>query len=100
MTLQIDLPADVNARLEAKAEGLGIAPAEYAKKLIIEHLPPAVPVPANGSLAELFAKWDAEDATNDPAEIEKRNREFEELKQAMNRNRLEMEGPNARKVWP
>jgi hypothetical protein len=70
---------------------------EYVKKLILEHLPPA----ENGqSLAGLFAGWEAEDGTDDPAEIERRNREVTEFKQAMNRNRLEMEGPASRKPFP
>ena len=101
MTLQIELPADVQARLHARATDLGVAPAEYVKQLIVSHLPPApAPPPANGSLAKLFAEWDAEDATDDPGEIERRNREFQELKEAMNRNRVETEGPDARRVWP
>lgn len=98
MTLQIELPPDLKARLEAQASSLGIEAAEYAKKLIEDNLP-ASPV-ANGSLAELFAQWEAEDATDDPAEIERRTRDAEEFMQNLARNRIEMEGPNARKLWP
>jgi hypothetical protein len=51
------------------------------------------------SLADLFADWKAEDGTDDPAEISRRNQEVEELKQAMNRNRLEMEGWSSPRSW-
>ena len=98
MTLQIDLPAELTARLEAQAANLGIAPAAYARKLIEDSL--LTPAKSNGSLADLFARWAAEDPTDDPAEIERRTREGEELMQNLARNRIEMEGPNARKLWP
>ena len=40
-----------------------------------------------GSLAELFAQWQAEDATDDPEELARRDRELEELKANLNANR-------------
>ncbi|HWE95020.1 MAG TPA: hypothetical protein VG269_13725 [Tepidisphaeraceae bacterium] len=61
---------------------------------ILGQLPPP---DAGQSLADLFAEWDAEDGTDDPAEISRRNQEVEEFKEAMNRNRAEMEGPGSRK---
>ena len=98
MTIKIDLAPDVKSRLEAQASRLGLETTEYARQLIEENLPQASPEP--GSLAKLFAEWEAEDATDDPAEIERRNREAEEFMQNLARNRIEMEGPNARKLWP
>jgi hypothetical protein len=43
----------------------------------------------------MFAQWDAEDRTDDPAEIERRERDWEELKAALNANR-----GSARKLFP
>ncbi|HET6386421.1 MAG TPA: hypothetical protein VFJ58_23765 [Armatimonadota bacterium] len=40
-----------------------------------------------GSLAEMFAQWQAEDATDDPEELARRDRELEELKANLNANR-------------
>jgi hypothetical protein len=64
---------------------------------ILRQLPPP---DAGQSLADLFAEWDGEDGTDDPAEISRRNQEVEEFKEAMNRNRTEMEGPGSRKLFP
>jgi hypothetical protein len=49
---------------------------------------------------DLFARWAREDATDDPAELARRQQEGEEFMQNLARNRMEMEGPNARKLWP
>lgn len=95
--MTIALPPEIEDRLKGEALRHGLPAEEYAKKLILEHLPPA----GNGeSLTDLFAKWDAEDATSDPAEIARRDRELEEFKDSMNRNRQDMEGPGARKLFP
>ena len=94
--MTISLPFEIESQIAHQASRLGIKPAEYAGRLILEHLPKTVP---EESLAGLFAEWDAEDATNDPAELARRNVEFEELKQAMNESRAEMEGPHSRKLW-
>jgi hypothetical protein len=39
------------------------------------------------ALRSLFASWDAEDETDDPEEIARRQEEWEQLKQALNANR-------------
>ena len=95
--ITIALPQEIEDRLRGEALSRGLAAEEYAQKIIIEHLPTSKPT---GSLSELFAEWDAEDHTDDPAEIARRNQEYEEYKESMNRNRLEMEGPAARKLFP
>ena len=66
-------------------------------RLIEEGL--AKPVPDQATL-DLLEKWDREQATDDPEEIARRQKEVEEFMEGMNRNRLEMEGPNARKIYP
>ena len=97
--MTITLPPEVETRLKNEARRHGLNAERYATKLIVEHLPPAPPQ-ASQSLAELFTQWSAEDATDDPQEIARRNQEVEEFKQAMNRNRLEMEGPGSRTPFP
>ena len=82
MTLKLDLPPDLERRLKSEAERRGMEPEVYALGLIEERLAPqATP---NNSLARLFAQWEAEDATNDPEEIARRQREWEELRKALN----------------
>ena len=49
---------------------------------------------------DLLAQWDREDQTDDIQEIARRNRDFEELKEGLNRNRTESGGPDARRVFP
>jgi len=93
----ISLPPEVESRLQVEASRHGLPKEEYARNLIVEHLPPTG---EGSSLAALLAQWEQEDATTDAAEIARRNQEVEEFKAAMNRNRLEMEGPESRKLFP
>ncbi len=95
--MTIALPPEIETRLKGEALRHGLAAEEYATKLIVEHLPP---VPNTASIAELFARWEAEDHTDDPEEIEQRNQEAEEFIQTLNRNRIEMEGPGTRRLIP
>lgn len=43
-------------------------------------------------MTALFAQWDAEDATDDPDEIARRNPEWETTKAALEANRFSLEG--------
>jgi hypothetical protein len=95
--MTITLPSDIELRLKGEASRHGLDAADFARKLIVENLPP---VQEKQSIDALFAKWNEEDRTDDLAEIARRQQEFEEFKQAMNRNRLEMEGPDSRKPFP
>ena len=95
--LTVTLPHEIEERLKGEALRQGLATEEYVRKLIVEHLPKTTD---SKSLAELFKEWEAEDATDDPAELARQNEEVEEFKRAMNRNRLEMEGEGSRKLFP
>jgi hypothetical protein len=44
---------------------------------------------------DLLAKWDAEDATDDPAEIARRQEEWEEFRKAMNEDSI-----SGRPIYP
>ena len=99
MTLIIDLPDELERRLRSEAARLGVGEVEYARRLLERSLP-ASPPPIDQGTLDLLAQWDREDATDDANEIARRNREFQELQEAMNRNRMESGGPNARKIFP
>lgn len=95
--LTISLPPEVETRLKGEALSRGLDAAAYAGKLIEDAL--AKP-PIDQASIDLLDKWDREQAADDPEEIARRQKEFEEFKEAMNRNRLEMEGPYSRKIYP
>ena len=95
--MTITLKPDVENRLQEAARREGIEPSEYANRLLDQTLPQPNP---NQSTIDLLNKWEADNWTDDPEEIARRQVEFEEFKKSMNRNRLEMEGPNARIPFP
>jgi hypothetical protein len=49
--------------------------------------------PIDTATLELFAKWRAEDATDDPEEFRKAEQELAEFKKAMNENRAQAGEP-------
>ena len=103
--MTITLPPHVEDRLRGEAQRRGVDAAVYARELIEKALPAepaALPTvgPPDQVTIDLLKKWEAESYTEDPEELARRQVEFEEFKAAMNRNRLEMEGPNSRKIYP
>jgi hypothetical protein len=92
MTITLDIPSDLEARLRREAGELGIGVPEYAAQVLSRSV--ALP-PGDNSLRNLFDRWSREDATKDPAEIARRNEEFEEFKKAMNESHT-----SDRKVYP
>ena len=99
MTLTIHIPPNTEKRLRTEAAREGINEAEFARRLIERGLGPDESEVDQATL-DLLARWDKEDETNDPEEIRRRNQDFEELKAALNQNRFDSGGPNARKVFP
>ena len=87
MTLHLELTPQEELRLQAAAQEQGLDPAECVRRLLGQHLPPLEPGAATRAL---FAAWAAEDATDDPEEIARRNQEWEELKAQMNATRAEL----------
>lgn len=99
--LTLKLPKEIESRVREEATRRGLAAEEYATNLIAESLPATTQTSeTKNSLSALFAEWAAEDATDDPEELARRQKESDELMEGLARNRLEMEGPNARKLWP
>jgi len=86
MTLTIDLTPAEEARLTAAARRAGLAPAEAARKLVTEHLPPAEQEPRK-TASDLLRGWLRDEATDDPAQIQKAQAELDEFKRNINANR-------------
>ena len=101
MTLTIDLNTALEDRLRREAERRGIDPQAYARQLIEAGLPADVEAQKslNQSTLELLRQWDAERST-DPSEIARAEQELAEFMAAMNQNRRDSEGPNARTPYP
>ena len=96
MTLTIDISSETQSRLKNEAARLGIDEAEYARRLIEQSLPRAKTPPAiDQATLDLFARWDVEDQTDDPAEIARRKKQWEEFRDSMNEHSL-----SSRKVYP
>jgi hypothetical protein len=99
VALSLDIPSDLETRLRQEAARLGVDPAEYATRVLAHHLGTSTRT-GPGSLSDLFAGWYAKDGTSDPAEIARRNQEFERFKESMNHNRADADGPGARRPYP
>ena len=84
MSITIELTPAEEARLQAAAASRGVSVTECARRLLTAHLPPCA---SGDRTLELFAQWAAEDATDDPAEIARRNREWEEFRANTNATR-------------
>ena len=92
--ITLDFTPAEEARVAATAQQIGLAPAEYAKKLVQENLPPAhgeteVQVSARKSAAiALLESW-IEAAPTNPDETHQAEIERNEFLQNLNKNRLE-----------
>ena len=97
--MTISLPKDIKTRLIEEAKRQGVNVETYVATLLTSATSKTPATNPSNSLSELFEKWRQEQATNDPAEIDRRTQDEAEFMQAMNRNRVEMEGPDARKIY-
>jgi len=94
MTLTIELTPEEEARLRAAAARDGVSMADCARRVLADHLPPEAP---RDRTLELSAQWEAEDATDDPEEIARRNQEWEEFRDNINATRA---AAGARILYP
>lgn len=95
MTLTLELPPDVESALAEEARRRGTTPEQIiADNLRHSYVPPALAggPPREDPTLALFAQWAAEDATDDPEEIARRNWEWEETKANLQANRFSLEG--------
>jgi hypothetical protein len=88
MSLMIELSPDEQARLAAAAKQEGMAPAELARKVLTDHLPPlpAEPHPEDPTLA-LFRQWEAEGTARTPEEAARENELWEQFQTNVNETR-------------
>ena len=94
--ITIDFTPAEEAQVSTIARQIGLAPAEYVKKLVKEHLPPA---PAEVNAPKISAKnaaaiaqlqtWREEEFTDDPEELRQADADLHELLQNLNKNRIE-----------
>ena len=96
--MTITLPAGYADRISEEATRRGTDPTAVVLKLLDQALPPLSP--GNQATIALIRQWMAADADLTPAELERNRMEGEEFMRNLNRNRQEMEGPNARQLWP
>lgn len=107
MTLSIELNPAAERALREEAQRRGIPPSDLARQILERNLPaaaaagtgpaPGSPAAQPGSLAALFARWEEEDRTDDPEEIARREKEWEEFARAMNESRR---AAGARLLYP
>jgi hypothetical protein len=83
MSIIVELAPEKEKALYEEARRRGVDSHEYARQLIEAHLPD----PENIALAHLMQDWIEEDATDEPAEMERRDAEWQELKAGLNANR-------------
>ncbi len=95
--LTIILPEKTEAWLKDEASRRGIAASEYAAEIIEKALPKPN---GNDATIALMKQWMEEDRTDDPEELARREREGEEFMRQLAQNRFDMEGPNAKNLWP
>lgn len=90
MTLTLELPPEVEGALATEARRKGKTP----EQLVLDDLRIRYPTSKNSpdAMTALFAQWEAEDATDDPEEIARRNQEWETTKAALEATRFSLEG--------
>jgi hypothetical protein len=77
-----------------------VGASQLAEQLIDAALLRSSEARVNEKSLQILDEWEAQDATDDPAEIARRQAEFEEFKRELNQTRLAADGPNARIPYP
>ena len=96
MTLTLELPPEVEGALAEEARQRGITLERLALDRLRQPTPggvvPAAAPKRGDAMLALFAQWDAEDETDDPEELARRQRDSDELMASLAANRLNFEG--------
>lgn len=93
--IALDLTPTEEAEIRTIAQQTGLAPADYLKRLVKEHLPSVATAPAqaideeNAAAIAQIQAWGREEATDDPEEIRQSEADLNELILNLNRNRIE-----------
>jgi predicted transcriptional regulator len=95
VAMTITLSPELEARLKEAASRLRVSPDEYAASLIDSGLS----TPHRATI-DLLRSWQAAERTRSAAEQTEQQNEAEAFMQSLARSRSEMEGQDARKLWP
>ncbi len=90
MTLKIDLSEEASRSLEEAAAREGLALSEYARRLLeacVADVGRSTRASANRATLELYEDWRRADETADPAELDRRDRSFEQLMRDLDEER-------------
>ncbi len=91
MTLTIDgISPELESRLRSQAEEAGLNEAEYARRLLEDALrfsATTAPLVDQATL-DLLSRWDDEDQTANPAEVARRQHDWEQFKASINAHSL------------
>lgn len=94
MTLILDLTPEEEARLQQEAARNGVDVKQYARqRLGLTKTKPSAPDAEGQALIDLMQQWIAEDVTDDPEEIARREADWEELEKNLEANRLTLPVP-------
>lgn len=85
MSLTIELTPAEEARLAEAARKEGIEPAELARRMVADHLPPAEA--GSDPTLTLFAEWEKDDAQLTPEEMERERQIWEQFERGINETR-------------
>lgn len=96
MSMTIDFSPQEEATLAAAAQQAGIAPPEFVRKVMQEHLPTLLPASATDPTIALIESWINEVPT-DPEAIREAEEDLNEFKRNMNKPRKES---GARLLYP
>ena len=87
MTLTIELGATEQARLTAAAKQEGLAPAELARKVLTDHLPPLAEEALEDPTLALFRQWAEEGAARTTEDAARENEIWEQFQANVNETR-------------
>jgi len=100
IAMTIVLSPQTETRLLAEATRRGIRADQLVEQLINAALPQQIDTKPNQASIDILNQWEAETATDDPEEINRRQIEFEQFKRELNQTRLTTDGPDARIPFP